>query len=630
LLRYAVNPGGGAEELSGLLERFKSIADLEAAAACTMIALAAIFEESNDFSKFAPWLDEADLLITSGQLSDLAQAALLLQSCWADVVWQSDLLKITEALSEVLRLAELAYSPTTILMCSALGVYVYGWQGNLAAAEVLLHDAKPFITTDFTSPFAVQQYYNAEGLLLTLKGDTKSAESIFARLVREDLLNYVPNSAWLLVHANYLHCLVSSENTEGVDSLVGVMLGKSAPEQCWYYQSYLHFNLSIAELNAGRPYKALLHAEQGIKRGRQCSSVNAVRMSSLLKGQSLVDLQRNDEALEYFAEWIPRWEQARFYLIAAQACFEVAMIHYRNGEHEEARNFLGVAASYTPLNEMVPVVYRHSGYLEQLKKAVDELRFEQCHKHTPIFIQCFGDFAILVNGKRVDLSAWSGNRAVELLKAIISLGCEDISVDQIADTLWPEADGDKALGVFKVTLSRLRGFLREIYPESDLIYVKKGKVSLNLSKCTLDWKIFEGRANKAIKELVVDEANISNVMSMYAGDYLSDEVEAQWHHVLRDKLKKQYVQLGLLLAGSLRKMGRRDEEADCLERVLDYDVVNEQLYLQIMESYLSHGNPAKALDIYAKAEERFEQAYGVGPGDRLVQLANKLKEGDFS
>jgi tetratricopeptide (TPR) repeat protein len=431
-----------------------------------------------------------------------------------------------------------------------LAVYVYGWQGDLAAAELILHDAEPCLSAHDASPLAVQQYHNAKGLLLTLLGDTEVADRIFTCLLNEKLMDFSPNSVWLLAHANYLHCLVSAGDKEGVDRLTNIMRSRTVPEQKWYYHSYLHFSLGLAELVAGRPRKTLLHAEEAAKRGRLCGSINAIRMPALLKGQALVDLQRYDDALAFFADWIPRWEQAHYYLIAAQACFEVAMIHSRRNQYEEAQNYLDKAALYTPLNEKVPVVYRQTSYFEQLRRRIDKLRVEQLRCETPVYIQCLGTFCINSNGKKTNPSTWKGKQSSKLLKAIISMGCVDVPVDQISDALWPDADGDKASGAFRVALSRLRNSLQDVYPDSSLIEVKNSKVSLDFSLCATDSNIFEMRARKVLNAHPEDESSIREAMNLYSGDYLPEEDEVPWHQRKRESLRNQYIRLSLMLANA--------------------------------------------------------------------------------
>jgi DNA-binding SARP family transcriptional activator len=626
LMRQAVNPQCNADELFSLLDMLKQDEDLEGLAACIMLALGAIWEESHDFTKFAPWLDEAESLVGSGQLSLLAHAALMLQCLWSEVAWQSDLEAVVKAIPETYRMAEQAQSPSIMLMCSTLGIYVYGWYGDLAAAELLLMNSEPCLSSPQASPLAVQQYSSAKGLLLTLQGDTQSAEAIYSRLLEEELISFIPNSAWLLIHANYLHCLVAAGDKLGAERVGEIIIARTVSEQKWYYHSYLHFNLAVAELTADRPHKALLHAEEASRRGELCYSVNAVRMPALLKGQALVDLQRDDEAEEFFAEWIPKWEQAHFYLIAAQACFEMAAVYHRKGEYDAARCYLDKAASLTPLNEMVPVIYRREGYQDQLRRSVYRLRYERLRLRSPVFIQCLGGFAIAACGKRVDLAVLKGKRSASLLKMIISMGCTEVPVELVADAMWPDADGDKALGAFKVALSRLRGVLRDIYSEANLINVKGGAVSVDLSLCAFDWKIFEERAERLITANITDEVKINDVMDMYVGAYLPEDGEEVCHVNRRDKLKSLYISLGLLLAEKFRIADRRDKESACLENLLKHDSANEQLYLALMESCIAQGFSAKALEVYAQAEKSLQDAYGVGPGDGLVKLARKVKD----
>ena len=62
-----------------------------------------------------------------------------------------------------------------------------------------------------------------------------------------------------------------------------------------------------------------------------------------------------------------------------------------------------------------------------------------------------------------------------MLKALIALGGKDVREEQLADLLWPEADGDQAHSAFTTTLSRLR----QLIGSEKAIEVLEGKATLS-------------------------------------------------------------------------------------------------------------------------------------------------------
>ncbi|MBI5874874.1 MAG: hypothetical protein HZB81_03350 [Deltaproteobacteria bacterium] len=92
----------------------------------------------------------------------------------------------------------------------------------------------------------------------------------------------------------------------------------------------------------------------------------------------------------------------------------------------------------------------------------------------PVKIYTLGKFEIWIDGKPVEFSGKVQKKPLEMLKAIIAFGGEDVPVEKIADKLWPDVDGDMAHNNFKMTLSRLRKLLCD-----RCIEMNGGMVSLN-------------------------------------------------------------------------------------------------------------------------------------------------------
>ena len=79
-------------------------------------------------------------------------------------------------------------------------------------------------------------------------------------------------------------------------------------------------------------------------------------------------------------------------------------------------------------------------------------------------------------------------KPLELLKALVAMGGEAVPWEQLADLLWPEAEGDLEASNFKTTLSRLRKLLGQ----QDLLLVREGALSLSREHCWTDlWRFTE-------------------------------------------------------------------------------------------------------------------------------------------
>ncbi len=77
----------------------------------------------------------------------------------------------------------------------------------------------------------------------------------------------------------------------------------------------------------------------------------------------------------------------------------------------------------------------------------------------PVKIYSLGRFLIEIEGSPLRFAAKAQRKPLELLKALVALGGETVPVEQLTESLWPEAEGDKAQGSFATTLHRLRGLI---------------------------------------------------------------------------------------------------------------------------------------------------------------------------
>jgi hypothetical protein len=74
------------------------------------------------------------------------------------------------------------------------------------------------------------------------------------------------------------------------------------------------------------------------------------------------------------------------------------------------------------------------------------------------------------------------HRLLELLKALVAFGSDGVEQAELADTLWPQAEGDRARNALIVNLSRLRTLLGR----DDTVLLHDGRVVLNRHCCWID------------------------------------------------------------------------------------------------------------------------------------------------
>lgn len=151
-------------------------------------------------------------------------------------------------------------------------------------------------------------------------------------------------------------------------------------------------------------------------------------------------------------------------------------------------------------------------------------------------IRTLGDFAVTVDGEPLHTGRKVPRRPLELLKAIIVFGGQQIPQDTLADALWPGFDGDHAHNALTAALHRLRYLLRV----PGALAVCDGRVTLHVTKVKVD--AFE--ADALMRDLQFSGANrgigVDALLALYRGPFLPDEQHVPWTDRMRDRLRQRF------------------------------------------------------------------------------------------
>lgn len=96
------------------------------------------------------------------------------------------------------------------------------------------------------------------------------------------------------------------------------------------------------------------------------------------------------------------------------------------------------------------------------------------HWPWPVRVRTLGGFAIEVDDRAVSAEGKQQKRPLELLQALVALG-GSAGRERLADLLWPEAEGDRALDALEVALRRLR----QLLGGPDAVPLRGGRLTLD-------------------------------------------------------------------------------------------------------------------------------------------------------
>jgi len=247
----------------------------------------------------------------------------------------------------------------------------------------------------------------------------------------------------------------------------------------------------------------------------------------------------------------------------------------------------------------------------------------------PLKIYTLGGFELLKDGKPVLFSKKVQKKPLELLKAVIALGGNDVDEDRLTDMLWPEADGDRAHSALTTTLSRLRRLIGE-----HILEVRNGRVSLNPQTCWVDARAFETLIRKTDgaspekgpeEESPMVEQRVAQAVDLYRGPFLAEEgFELYWALPLRERLNDHFLSLIERRGRSLEAKEQWEQAIACYQRGLDADHLAEGLYRRLMSCYQRLGDTVKAVQIYRRLKSALSSGLGVEPSPRTESLYRSL------
>lgn len=161
----------------------------------------------------------------------------------------------------------------------------------------------------------------------------------------------------------------------------------------------------------------------------------------------------------------------------------------------------------------------------------------------PVRIRTLGRFAVDAASAETAAPRKSPTRQHAVLQALIGLGNANgspVPISALADAVWSDADGDKALHACEMVLHRLRAWLGD-----DAVIVRDQSVALASRVCWVDAWELSHRLDRIDRILAlgqtVERDDIERAVALYRGEFLSG-IDAPWAVRRREALLRRFVQ----------------------------------------------------------------------------------------
>lgn len=240
-----------------------------------------------------------------------------------------------------------------------------------------------------------------------------------------------------------------------------------------------------------------------------------------------------------------------------------------------------------------------------------------------------GKFGLTANGQGIALEKWKRRQAETLLKLLVTHLDRPVHRERILDCLWPDVDEERGWGRLKVTMYYLRTQLRASGAAEDTIQTVEGAYLLKRDAVWTDAENFEklvieGRALQArgrTKEALrcYDEAQF-----LYRGDYLEQELYADWCAEERERLSEIYMEMLTRKAECHAQRGEFVESAQVCRKALVHDPCRESFHCSLMLNLVELGRADWAIAQFRHCKTVLAREFGVEPMPETQQLYQQI------
>ena len=233
-------------------------------------------------------------------------------------------------------------------------------------------------------------------------------------------------------------------------------------------------------------------------------------------------------------------------------------------------------------------------------------------------INCFGAFSIKKTTDAEPLR-FRTSKAEELLAYLIQNEGRARSKDIILDTLWPEADLDKAANNFRVTCTYIRSTLAD-FGYTDILVRDHDDYSINTARIHCDYIDFR---SKIATPDTMSLGTVEELINLYKGPYLENRFY-DWAGETQGWLENRYIQL-LYRAGALySEAGRIDAAIDSYEAILRVDLYEEEAFRKVIELKRKKLPQAALKEYYDKYCDSLRKEYDLDPSQEIKSLMKSI------
>lgn len=231
-----------------------------------------------------------------------------------------------------------------------------------------------------------------------------------------------------------------------------------------------------------------------------------------------------------------------------------------------------------------------------------------------VAVRTLGGFSVVRNGEVVPANEWQSKKARELLKILVASHGRPQHREVIMDMLWPGEDPAKAANRLSVALSTVRSVLGDDKSKDSDSYIigDRDSVGLNTDEIDVDAEQFSRLAERGLRlwrsgDRATGRSVLESAEALYVGDFLEEDLFADWSVTFREECRSTYLQIAEILAQAFTGEGDHDGASRLYLRILERDEFHEPAHLGLVTAMTSLGRHGAARRIYGQYVTRMRE-----------------------
>ena len=240
-----------------------------------------------------------------------------------------------------------------------------------------------------------------------------------------------------------------------------------------------------------------------------------------------------------------------------------------------------------------------------------------------------GRFYLAFAGQQIPTAKWKRKQAATLLKYLVAHLGRPVHREVLMEFLWPDDDQRRTWGRLKVIIHSLRQELRAAGLSEDVIETTNESYTLRREAVWVDSSVFElsvaeGKALQYQEQWDSALHRYKHARHLYKGDYLEEDVYADWCMVQREQLREIFLSLLAGMADCHGELGHYSEATQVCRTALVFDPGRESFYRALMQHLVHLDRADWAIAEYQKCQKFLKREFDMEPMPETEHLYRQI------